>query len=100
MTDKLKLTGGLEKTVTWIWLENDYLMVEYYDFSDPAQRMFGNDIAYTLIVKEMSKLYSLAKQDEISLIPWLVENFKDYFGIERWLKENEIDFSIERESWA
>jgi len=62
--------------------------------------MFGNDVAYTLTVNEMSKLYSLAKQDKISLISWLVENFKSYFGIERWLKENEIDFSVERESWA
>jgi hypothetical protein len=100
MTEKTKLTGGLEKTVTWIWLENGYLKVDYHDFSDSAQRMFGNDIAYILIVKEMSKLYSLAKQDEPSLISWLVENFKDYFGIERWLKENGIDFSVERDSWA
>ena len=99
-TDKIKLTGGLEKTVTWIWLENSYLFVEYYDFSDSAQRMFGNDIAYTLTVTEMSKLYFLSKQEETSLISWLVESFKDYFGIERWLKENGIDFSVERESWA
>jgi len=99
-TDKIKLTGGLDKTVTWIWLENGYLLVEYYDFSDSAQSTFGNDIAYTLTVKGMSKLYSLTMRDETSLIPWLVENFTDYFGIERWLKENEIDFSIERESWA
>lgn len=100
MTDKIKLSGGLEKTVTWVWLENGYLMIEYYDFSDSAHRMFGNDIAYTLIVKGMSELYSLANQDETSLIPWLAAKFKGYFGIERWLEENEIDFSVERESWA
>lgn len=100
MTDKIKLSGELEKTVAWVWLENGALMVEHYDFSNAAQRMFGNDIAYTLIVKEMSKLYSLAKQDETSLIPWLVENFKGYFGIEHWLKENKIEFAIKRESWA
>jgi hypothetical protein len=100
MTDKIKLSGGLDKTVTWVWLENGYLMVEYYDFSDSAQSTFGNDIAYTLTVKGMRKLYTLTMQDETSLILWLVENFMDYFGIERWLKENKIDFSIERESWA
>jgi len=99
-TDRVKLSGGLDKTVTWVWLENDYLLVEYYDFSDSAQRMFGNDIAYTLTVKEISKLYPLAMQDEASLIPWLAENFKDYFGIERWLKENKIEFNVERESWV
>jgi hypothetical protein len=26
--------------------------------------------------------------------------FKSYFGIKKWLEENGIDFSIERESWA
>jgi len=100
MTEKIKLSGELDKTVTWVWLQDGHLKIEYYDFSDEAQRMFGNDIAYTITVKEMSKLYSFSNQDETSLIPWLVENFKGCFGIERWLKENEIDFSVERESWA
>ena len=98
MTEKIKLSGELDKTVTWAWLQDGYLKIEYYDFSDEAQRMFGNDIAYTITVKEMSKLYSFTNQDETSLITWLVENFKGYFGIERWLKENGIDFSVERES--
>lgn len=104
MTDqRVKLTGGPEKTVTWIWLDPEtggHLKVEFYDFSELAQRMFGNDIAYTLTVNEMAKLYSLAKQDEISLIQWIDKNFKSYFGIKKWLQENGIDFSIERESWA
>ena len=100
MTEKIKLSGGLEKTATWVWLENGQLKVEFYDFSETAQRMFGNDIAYIVTVKEMNKLYSITKQNEVSLIQWLVENFKSYFEIERWLKESEIDFDIERESWA
>ena len=98
--EKIKLKGDLEKTATWVWLEDGYLKVEYYDFSDTAQRMFGNDIAYTITVKEMHKLYSLSKQNEKSLIPWLVEKFKNYLEIEHWLKENGINFEIERESWA
>jgi len=101
MTDRrVKLTGGLDKTVTWIWLENNQLKVEYYDFSESAQNMFGNDIAYTLTVNEMTKLFSLSKQGEVSLIHWMTENFQSYFGIEQWLKENGIEFSVERESWA
>ena len=104
MTDqRVKLTGGPEKTVTWIWLDPEtggQLKVEFYDFSELAQRMFGNDIAYVLTVNEMTKLYSLAKQDETSLIQWMDENFKSYFSIKKWLEENGIDFSIERESWA
>ena len=101
MTDqRVKLTGGPEKTVTWIWLERDQLKVEFYDFSETAQRMFGNDTAYTITVAEMSKLFSLTKQGETSLIPWMRENFRSYLDIKKWLEENRIAFSIERESWA
>ena len=100
MTEKTKLTGGPEKTVTWIWLEDDRLKVEYYDFSEDAQRIFGNDIAYTLTVNEMTKLFSLSKQNETSLIQWTTESFQSYFGIKQWLEEKRIGFSIERESWA
>jgi hypothetical protein len=100
MTEKIKLAGGLDKTVTWIWLENRQLKVEFYDFSELAQQMFGNDIAYTLTVNEMFKLFLLTQQDETSLIKWITKNFQSYFGIKRWLEENEVEFSVERESWA
>ena len=100
MPEKVKLSGGPEKTVTWIWLENRQLKVEYYDFSEPAQRFFGNDIAWTITVHEMDKLLSIVNQDEASLISWMEEYFKSYFAIKQWLEENKIQFSIERESWA
>ncbi|MBL8091786.1 MAG: hypothetical protein JNJ43_15725 [Anaerolineales bacterium] len=100
MTEKTKLTGGLEKTVTWVWLENNQLKVEYYDFSEDAQNAFGNDIAYILTVIEMEKLYSVTKQNETSLIQWLSENFKSYFEIKNWLEENKIKFEKEIDSWA
>jgi hypothetical protein len=81
---RVKLTGGLEKTVTWIWLDNHgQLKVEFYDFSEDAQKMFGNDIAYILTVNEMIKLFSLTKQGEASLIKWMTENFQSYFGIKQ-----------------
>ena len=100
MTEKIKLSGEIEKTATWIWLENGQLKAEFYDFSELAQKMFGNDIAYTLTVTDMKQLYSLTKQDEISLLKWMAENFKSYFGIKQLLEENEIDFRVEIESWA
>lgn len=100
MTDKIKLSGGPEKTVTWIWLENHQLKVEFYDFGETAQRMFGNDIAYTITVNELRKLLSAASQSEASLIAWMTETFRSYFDIQRWLEENEIGFSVEKESWA
>lgn len=100
MTNKVKLTGGPERTVTWIWLEDEQLKVEFYDFSELAQRMFGNDIAYTITVNEMTRLVSDSKQSEDSLISWMAQNFQSYFGIKQWLEENEIGFSVERENWA
>jgi hypothetical protein len=103
MIEKIKLTGGPEKTVTWIWLDPEtdgQLKVEFYDFSEIAQRMFGNDIAYILTVHEMAKLYRLASQDETSLLPWIMEHFKSYFGIKQWLEEHEIGFDREIDPWA
>lgn len=100
MVEKVKLAGGLEQTVTWVWLENVQLKVEYYDFSEDAQRFFGNDIAYTLTVTEMDKLYLITKLDEAKVIQWFVENFKTYFAIKKWLEENNIGFNVEIESHA
>lgn len=100
MTEKVKLSGGPEKTVTWIWLENDQLKVEYYDFSEPAQKFFGNDIAWTITVHNMEKLFCTINQNETTLIPWMEQYFKSYFGIKQWLEENGIGFDMERESWA
>jgi hypothetical protein len=101
MMEKVKLIGGPGKTVTWIWLDqNSQLKVEYYDFSESAQRLFGNDIAYTMTVNEMDKLLSTVNQSETSVIAWMQQYFKSYFGIKQWLKENKIDFSVEVEGWA
>jgi hypothetical protein len=100
MVEKVQLNGGPDKSVTWIWLEYDLLKVEYYDFSEPAQRLFGNDIAWTITVNDMNKLYSTVNQTETTLISWMEHYFKSYFGIKQWLEEHDIDFSVERESWA
>src|SRR5690348_3283885 len=100
---KVKLSGGPDKTATWIWLDpekGDQLKVEYYDFSEAAQRLFGNDIAYTITVNDMDKLFSTVNQNEISIIPWMEQYFKSYFGIKKWLEENRIDFSVEIEGRA
>jgi hypothetical protein len=68
---KVQLSGGPDKTVTWIWLDpaESQLKVEYYDFSEAAQKLFGNDIAYTITVDEMDKLLSTIHQEAASLIP-------------------------------
>lgn len=97
---KVKLSGGPDKSTTWIWLEAGQLKVEYYDYSEDAQRLFGNDIAYTLTVHEMEKLYSTLDKNETSIILWMEQHFESYFGIKQWLEENGIGFCIEREGWA
>lgn len=99
---KVQLNGGPDKTVTWIWLDSaeGRLKVEYYDFSEDAQRLFGNDIAYTITVDEMDKLFSTSQQEQASLIPWMAQYFKSYFGIKQWLEESKIGFRVEIESWA
>ena len=100
MTEKVKLTGGPDKTVTWVWLEKGQLRIEFYDFSETAQRMFGNDIAYRITVQDTDKLFSTANQIENSMIGWMEQRFQSYFDIRRWLEEHEIGYSMERESWA
>ena len=102
MAEKVKLSGGPDKTVTWIWLDpaGGQVKVEYYDFSEPAHKFFGNDIAWTITVHDMEKLFSTVNQNETTIIPWMEQYFKSYFGIKQWLEENKIDFSIDRESWA
>lgn len=59
MIEKTKLTGGSEKTITWIWLEPQVVTSKWsITISAKAQRMFGNDIAYTIKVDEMNELFT------------------------------------------
>ena len=102
MTEKVQLNSGPDKSVTRIWLDpaGGRLKVEYYDFSEPAQKFFGNDIAWIITVNDMDSSYSSLNQNEATLIPWMEHYFKSYFGIKHWLQEHEINFNINRESWA
>jgi hypothetical protein len=50
MTEKVKLAGGPKKTITW--MEDGRLKIEFYDFSELAQNMFGNEVAYTLSISK------------------------------------------------
>jgi hypothetical protein len=100
MTEKTKLSGGPDKTATWIWLEVGQLKVEFYDFSETAQQMFGNDIAYMITVHDMNGLFSVTKQDRTSIISWTAAKFQSYFGIKKWLEKNEFGFDKEIDSWA
>ena len=100
MSEKIKLAGEPDKTATWIWLDGGQLKVELYDFSETAQRILGNDFAQTITVEDMQMVYSKMEKDETTILPWMEQYFKSFFGIKQWLEENGIDFRVERESWA
>ena len=98
---RVKLTGGPEKTVTWIWLDpetGDQLKVEFYDFSELAQRMFGNDIAYTITVHEPDKLFSTAKQDANTVIPWMARNFRATLTSSAGRKRTKLSFRLKEKA--
>ncbi len=97
---KVQLSGGPDKIGHLDLAGGWSLKVEYYDFSESAQRLFGNDIAYTITVDEMDKLLSTINQNETSLIQWMLQYFKSYFGIKQWLEESGIAFRVEIEGWA
>jgi hypothetical protein len=45
-------------------------------------------------------LFSTINQNETTLIAWMEQYFKSYFGIKQWLQENGVEFRIEVEGWA
>ena len=95
--EKIKITSDPDKTITWIWLENEQLKMEYYDFSGLAYYMFGNNIVYSLTVEETERLYLLTKRDEASVLRWLLDNFVNFFGVKRWLEDNRVAFDVKVE---
>jgi hypothetical protein len=95
--EKIKITSDPDKTITWIWLENEQLKMEYYDFSGLAYYMFGNNIVYSLTVEETERLFLLTKRDETSVLRWLLDNFVNFFGVKRWLEDNRVAFDVKIE---
>jgi hypothetical protein len=95
--EKIKITSDPDKTITWIWLENEQLKMEYYDFSGLAYYMFGNNVVYSLTVEETERLFLLTKRDETSVLRWLLDNFVNFFGVKRWLEDNRVAFDVKIE---
>lgn len=86
MGERIRLSGGLDKTVTWAWLEDDgNLVIEYYDHSEEAERFLGNDVAYILTVP--------ANEVPHVLLTLFSERFASYFDAKAWLEAKEISFA-------
>jgi hypothetical protein len=87
--DKVKLRGKLEGTVSWVEIKPDGgLQLELFDFSEVAQSIFGNDVAYqihlTVEEKRQAMHYLNIRENELkypdaALLEQIEKSFADYF---------------------
>ena len=113
MTEKrVKLRGILAQTASSAAIgEDGTFVVELYDFSDEAQRMLGNDVAFLLELGPAEKDAALrrlsggldaanASDRDALLLQLVAERFDDYYAVEQWLNEQGIPFRKQFEPWA
>lgn len=106
----VKLTGGPQKTTTWVKISGDgEIVVELYDFSEEAHSFLGNDVAYMLKIEAPEKKKILSRLsgeegDESALdekiLTLFLARFSSYFEIKEWLKKNDIAYKKTFDSWA
>jgi hypothetical protein len=101
---RVQLSGGLEKTASWVILRADGgVTVEWYDYGEMAQRMFGNDIAHLVHVgpEDAPRLCALLGAADAEALPAAMQaRFADYFAAKAWLDEHAIPYEQEYDSWA
>ena len=101
---RARLSGGLEKTATWVILRDDGgVTVEWYDYSEEAHRWFGNDVAHLVHVSanDTPRLCALLGAADAHAVPAAMQaRFADYFAAKRWLDEQAIPYEQEYDSWA
>lgn len=113
-SERVTLTGGSEHTAHWLYFDdNGGLVVEFYDFSDAAHDLMGNDVAMLLHIdaEETDRMLSLLLQgtpedadqsdDKHDLLLKVMSNkFTNYWEVEKWLEASGITFRKEFDSWA
>ena len=101
---EVKLKGVLPHTSSRARILKDgHIELEYYDFSPEANDNFGNDVAwiYRIDASQKPRLYAgLGATDDPSLLDTFVRRFGDVKLIRDWLRNNEIPFDEEFDSWA
>jgi len=110
---RVRLKGGPEHTASSVEIRDDgSLVVEFYDYSDQAERCFGNDVAYMLFVdaREAAMMLPLLSNEQADaehpkdpralLLQLLSHHFDNYFELKDWLETNEISFRKEFDSRA
>ena len=107
---EVKLRGILQGTASWARVFDDgRLELEYYDYSSSAQDWFGNDVAWMYYIdpSEKPRLLTLLSvrtgkpvADDQAMLDALAEGFGDVKQVRDWLKENQLPFREEFDSWA
>jgi hypothetical protein len=92
---RVKLSGGLDRTASWVYIDaDDSLVIEFYDFSADAEDHFGGDIAFLIHVApedkqriwaELEGAASAAIPSDHALLQRMGSRFEDYFCVQAWL---------------
>lgn len=110
---RVRLEGVLEHSASSAQIGDDgSLIVEFYDFGPDAERWFGNDVAFRLVISPggkdevISRLTNgaggptgAAGRDDL-LLRVIAERFPDYYAVKGWLEEQGIAFEKEFDAWA
>ncbi len=109
----LRLSRGLDQTVTWVDIAADgSLVIEFYDHSAAANDAFGNDVAYLLTVaprhketmlrllREEAGVQTVVGNGDSMLLGLIHERFASYFDLVRWLEARQIPFAKSFDGWA
>jgi hypothetical protein len=102
---RVRLAGGPEHSATFASIAGDgSLVVEFYDHSDQAEHMMGNDVAYLItirtghkerVLKRLLGAASILVPGETAdalLLMVLSERFESYFDVRDWLDANDLPF--------
>jgi hypothetical protein len=104
--NKVKLRGKLKGTAI---KADGELQLEFFDYSEDAQAIFGHDIAYLIQVSGEEKRRVMAflnihgnelAHPDVLLLERIEESFADYFECKEWLDAHGIAYQKEFDSMA
>jgi hypothetical protein len=108
--NKLKLRGKLKGTVSWVEIKpNGSMQLEFFDYSEDAQAMFGHDVAYLIHLSPEEKKRAMAflnihenelAHPDVLLLERIEESFEDYFECREWLDAHGISYQKEFDAMA
>jgi hypothetical protein len=106
----VRMNGGLEHTTSWARvLEDGRIELEFFDFSSTAQDCFGNDVAwmYRIDASHRPQLLALLEKktgtaipDDQAMLDAFAAGFRDAWAVRDWLKDQDIPYDEEFDSWA